>query len=71
MPELYLHGLALGDFEVALQGLLGEDAPLSGATVARLKEKWQGGVGGVAEPAARRRGSRVSVGGSHLCESGA
>lgn len=42
VPELYLHGLALGDFELALRGLLGEGAPLSGATVARLKEKWQG-----------------------------
>lgn len=41
VPELYLHGLAQGDFELALQGLLGEDAPLSGSTVARLKEKWQ------------------------------
>ena len=41
MPELYLHGLALGDFELALRGLLGDGAPLSGPTVARLKEKWQ------------------------------
>jgi transposase-like protein len=41
MPELYLHGLAQGDFELALRGLLGEGAPLSGNTVARLKEKWQ------------------------------
>ena len=41
VPELYLHGLALGDFELALRGLLGDGAPLSGATVARLKEKWQ------------------------------
>lgn len=40
LPELYLHGLAQGDFELALRGLLGEDAPLSGPTVARLKEKW-------------------------------
>lgn len=40
VPELYLHGLAQGDFELALQGLLGDEAPLSGATVARLKEKW-------------------------------
>ena len=39
VPELYLHGLALGDFELALRGLLGDGAPLSGSTVARLKEK--------------------------------
>src|SRR3954462_3789652 len=29
LPQLYLHGLALGDFELALRGLLGEGAPLS------------------------------------------
>ena len=40
LPELYLHGLAQGDFELALRGLLGEEAPLSGPTVARMKEKW-------------------------------
>jgi putative transposase len=33
LPELYLHGLAQGDFELALRGLLGEDAPLSGPTI--------------------------------------
>ena len=26
IPELYLHGLAEGDFDLALRGLLGEDA---------------------------------------------
>lgn len=41
LPELYLHGLAEGDFDLGLRGLLGEKAPLSGSTVARLKEKWQ------------------------------
>ena len=41
LPELYLHGLAEGDFDLALRGLLGEDAPLSASTVARLKEQWQ------------------------------
>ena len=40
LPELYLHGLAQGDFDLALRGLLGEDAPISANTVARLKEKW-------------------------------
>ena len=29
LPELYLHGLAKGDFDLALRGLLGEGAPLS------------------------------------------
>jgi len=41
IPRLYLHGLALGDFDLALRGLLGEDAPVSASTVARLKEEWQ------------------------------
>jgi putative transposase len=41
IPELYLHGLALGDFDLALRGLLGEEAPVSASTVARLKEQWQ------------------------------
>jgi len=42
LPKLYLHGLAHGDLDDALRGLLGEGAPLSASTVARLKEKWQG-----------------------------
>jgi transposase-like protein len=41
LPELYLHGLAEGDFELALRGLLGDSAPLSEAAVARLKGEWQ------------------------------
>lgn len=40
IPELYLHGLAQGDFDLALRGLLGDEAALSASTVARLKEKW-------------------------------
>src|SRR5271157_5966207 len=41
LPELYLHGLAKGDFELALRGLLGEGAPLSTGSIQRLKGKWQ------------------------------
>ena len=41
LPELYLHGLARGDFELALRGLLGEGAPLSASSIERLKSKWQ------------------------------
>jgi putative transposase len=41
LPQLYLHGLALGDFELALRGLLGEGAPLSATSLARLKARWQ------------------------------
>jgi putative transposase len=42
IPELYLHGLAGGDFELALRRFLGEGAPLSASSLQRLKEKWQG-----------------------------
>ncbi|MFQ5538607.1 MAG: transposase [Gemmatimonadota bacterium] len=48
IPELYLHGLAEGDFELALRGLLGEGAPLSKASIRRLRATW------VAEFATRR-----------------
>jgi putative transposase len=41
LPELYLHGLAKGDFELALRGLLGAGAPLSASSIDRLKAKWQ------------------------------
>jgi len=41
LPRLYLHGLAHGDFELALRGLLGEGAPLSAASLQRLKAQWQ------------------------------
>lgn len=41
LPELYLHGLAKGDFSLALRGLLGEGAPLSSSSIDRLKAKWQ------------------------------
>lgn len=41
LPELYLHGLAAGDFDQAMRGLLGEEAALSASTMVRLKAKWQ------------------------------
>jgi putative transposase len=41
LPTLYLHGLAEGDFDLALRGLLGEGAPLSASSIARLKASWQ------------------------------
>ena len=49
LPELYLQGLATGDFEPALRTLLGEAAPLSPASIVRLKAQW------VAEYAAWQR----------------
>lgn len=41
LPQLYLHGLSSGDFELALRGLLGEGAPLSATSLLRLKGAWQ------------------------------
>lgn len=41
LPELYLHGLAQGDFELALRGLLGNGAPLSPSSIARLRVQWE------------------------------
>jgi len=41
LPELYLHGLSTGDFELALRGLLGEGAPLSPSSIQRLKARFE------------------------------
>ena len=41
LPDLYLHVLATGDFEQAMRGLLGAGAPLSRASIQRLKSTWQ------------------------------
>jgi putative transposase len=44
LPTLYLRGLALGDFDLALRGLLGTAAPLSPAALARLKADLAAGL---------------------------
>lgn len=41
LPELYLHGLAQRDFELALRGLLGDGAPLSSSSLQRLRATWE------------------------------
>jgi transposase-like protein len=41
LPELYLHGLSSGDFELAMRGLFGEGAPLSASSIERLRAKWK------------------------------
>jgi transposase-like protein len=41
LPELYLHGLSAGDFELALRGLLGEGAPLSARSIQQLKVRFE------------------------------
>ena len=41
LPELYLAGLSLGDFELFLRELLGDGANLSASHIARLKVRWE------------------------------
>ena len=41
LPQLSLQGVALGAFELALRGLLSDSAPLSPASLLRLKTQWQ------------------------------
>ncbi len=45
LPELYLHGLSKGDFDLALRGLLGDGATLSPGSIERLRGKWQAEYG--------------------------
>lgn len=40
LPELYLHGLSCGDFELAMRGLLGDGAPLSASSISQPREGW-------------------------------
>jgi hypothetical protein len=41
LPELNLHGLSTGDFELALRGLLSAGAPLSASSIQRLKARFE------------------------------
>src|SRR5262245_49582408 len=41
LDQGYLHGMATGDFELALRQLLGDGAPLSRTSLVRLTERWQ------------------------------
>ena len=42
LPVLYLRGISTGDFQEALEALLGPDCPgLSATTVTRLKRVWE------------------------------
>lgn len=41
LPQLYLHGLAVGDFQQCFQALLGPQAPLSESSIVRLKQQWE------------------------------
>lgn len=41
MSQLYLHGLSTNDFQLGLRAVFGEDAPLSPASIVRLKAQWE------------------------------
>lgn len=41
IPQLYLHGLATGDFRQCFDAFVGPEAPLSSASIVRLKQTWQ------------------------------
>jgi transposase-like protein len=42
LPILYLRGISMGDFQEALEALLGKDAPnLSPSVIARLRGEWE------------------------------
>src|SRR5215831_14049786 len=66
LPELYLHGLAQGDFDLALRGLLGVAAPLSAPSIARLKAGWQAEYDLWKTRSVADR--RLPLGGRRLCE---
>ena len=73
LPQLYLHGLAEGDFELALRGLLGDWRALVGLVDRAPEGGLAGGVRGLQGPALlrdlRARGlaaPRLVVGDGHL-----
>jgi transposase-like protein len=41
IPQLYMRGLSLGDFEQAYGWMWGQEAPLSEASILRLKSTWE------------------------------
>ena len=69
LPELYLHGLSQGDFELALRGLLGEGAPLSPSSIARLRDKWIVEFNAWRTRRLDPSRARLRLGGRHLCQS--
>src|SRR2546427_7069568 len=70
LPELYLHGLAHGDFDLALRGLPGGGRPAVGSVDRAAEGQLAGGVRDVEAPAAGRPGARVRLGGRHLRQGG-
>jgi len=41
IPQLYLHGLASGDFQQCFGAFLGSEAPLSQTSILRQKQQWE------------------------------
>jgi len=70
LPQLYLHGLAQGDFELALRGLLGDWCAALGLVDRAAAGEVATGVRGLAKPAAGQSRSSVRLGRWSLCESG-
>jgi len=68
LPEQYLHGLAQGDFDRALRGLLGDGAPLSAPSIARLKAGWQAEYELWKTPGGCRPRGRLPLGGRGVRE---
>lgn len=60
LPKLYLHGLALGDFELALRGLLGRT--VVGGLDRTAESAVAGRVPGMAQPIARGARHRLLLG---------
>ena len=65
LPELYLHGLAQGDFDLALRGLLGDGAPLSAPSIAASRRAGRPSTSSGRR--ARSRTSRSSTSGWTAC----
>lgn len=69
LPELYLHGVALGDLELALRGLLGDGAPLSASSILHLKAVWQAQYAAWKQLRSLAAGASLPLGGWPLRES--
>lgn len=71
LPELYLHGLSLGDFELALRGLLGDAAPLRAKLNCSAQDRVAASVRHVEAARSLRSGARLPLGRRSLREGGA
>ena len=68
LPELYLHGLAQGDFDLALRGLLGDGRAAVGAVDRAAEGGLAGRVRALEDPGGRRPRGRLPLGRRHLRE---